>query len=109
MEAMRRRNGHGGSRSILAMAAFVAGILSISFAATLFVVSLLESSGSIKPDTAQAFLWVPIGIPLVSLLGMLFGARVLADKRCAGRGFASAGIVLSLLGVLGMIAFFIPF
>ena len=99
---MRMGNGQEGLRRRLSMAAFVAGAVSIVFAATLFVVAQRVSSGRMTPDASQSFLWVPIVALLVAVLGIVCGTLVLATKRQPGRGLAAAGIVLSLLGLLGL-------
>ena len=99
---MRMGHGQEGLRRWLSVAAFVAGAVSIVFAATLVVVAWLVSSGRMTPDTSQSFLWVPIVALLVSVLGIVCGTLVLANKSQAGRGLAAAGIGLSLLGVLGL-------
>ena len=99
---MRMGHGQEGLRRRLSVAAFVAGALSIVFAATLFVVARLVRSGRMTPDASQSFLWVPIVALLVSVVGISCGAQVLATKQPTGRGLAAAGIVLSLLGLLGL-------
>ena len=99
---MRMGDGQEGLRRRLSVAAFVAGAASIVFAATLFVVAGRVRSGRMPPDAAQSFLWVPIVALLVAVLGLVCGTLVLINKRQTGRGLAAAGIVLSLLGVLGL-------
>ena len=64
-----------------------------------------------ESDAAQGYLWVPLVVMLASLMGLLTGGGAFIGRGQRERGLATTGIVLSLLGVVGLVSVlvFLPF